>query len=256
MEIRSILPEEAEEFLALLCSIFGLDPNRARQVFYSEPYFDLQRKWALFVEGSIVSILTTTPMRFGWGKAFGIAGVGTRAEHRGKGYGARLLGHVCEVAQDQGEPVACLFAHRPELYHRVGFRVLDEVVRGDLRVSPIWGPAKALESAVVEEIYNAWAEQHEDRLRRDDQRWRCWRWSLKVCEPFGQGYVCLEASVVREALLDQQHETWPVPAGTKWFGLRSMTEMLGVPLRSVQSELLLMARGLDHPPQMFMTDQF
>lgn len=256
MEIRPIRPDEAEEFLSLLCTIFGLDASRARHVFYSEPYFDLQRKWALFREGRIVSILTTTPMQFGWGKAFGIAGVGTRPEQRGEGYGGRLLAHVCEVAQAQGESAACLFAHRPELYARNGFQVLDEVIRGELVVSPVWQPAKPMPSEEVEAIYDAWAEEHDDRLRRDEQRWRCWRWSLKVCEPFDQGYVCLEASVVREALLAHRHDSWPVPAGTKWFGLRSMTQMLGVPLRSAQPELLLMARGMDQPPQMFMTDQF
>ena len=53
-EVRPIRTEEAECFLELLCSVFELDVARARSVFYSEPYVDLGRKWALFVDDAMV----------------------------------------------------------------------------------------------------------------------------------------------------------------------------------------------------------
>ena len=68
-EIRPVRPDEAEAFLELLCDVFSLDLNRAYDVFFSEPLFDLDRKWALFEGREMVSILTTTPLIFGWGRA-------------------------------------------------------------------------------------------------------------------------------------------------------------------------------------------
>ena len=78
--------------------------------FFTEPLFDLSRKWALFDKGRMVSILTTSPLIFGWGRAFGVAGVATRLECRGEGYASRLLNSVFEESQALGEPAGLLFA--------------------------------------------------------------------------------------------------------------------------------------------------
>ena len=104
IEIRPIHRQEADTFLELLCKVFALDLARAKHVFFKEPMFDLERKWALFEDGKMLSILTTTPLQFGFGKAFGIAGVATEESARGRGLGGQILGRVLERMPSGGAP--------------------------------------------------------------------------------------------------------------------------------------------------------
>ncbi|MFQ3677072.1 MAG: GNAT family N-acetyltransferase, partial [Fimbriimonadaceae bacterium] len=131
-EIRPIRGDEAETFLRLLCDVFELDFNRAHGVFFNEPMFDLQSKWALFDRGRMVSILTTVPLSFGWGDAIGIAGVATAPPERGKGRAGALVRFVVQNAFDLGCRSAYLFARQTAVYERVGFEVIDRVVRAPL----------------------------------------------------------------------------------------------------------------------------
>ncbi|MER3466893.1 MAG: hypothetical protein C4340_07395, partial [Armatimonadota bacterium] len=62
--VRTIREHETPAFLALLCDVFDLNPARAENVFRSEPFFDLDRKWALFEGERMVSCLTTVPLLF------------------------------------------------------------------------------------------------------------------------------------------------------------------------------------------------
>lgn len=253
--VRTIRADEAERFLDLMCAVFGLDPGRARGIFFAEPLFDLARKWALFEDGEMRAIMTTTGLRFGWGRAVGIAGVCTDPTHQGRGLAAKLLEHVLADAEAVGEGPALLFAHRTELYSRLGFEVIDEVVRGRIRSKG--APASSpVPDAQVRAAYEAWSAADRSRLVRDSGRWRYWSWTLRLCEPFGDGYLCAEPQLVREAVPGEGEDAWPVPPGTEWYGLRSVTEALAVPVSSPRSELLLMGRGVPGRPQMFMTDQF
>jgi predicted N-acetyltransferase YhbS len=257
LTIRAIEREEITEFLTLMCQVFELDMRRAEDVFLREPLFDLSRKWAVFEENEMVSILTTVPVQFGWGRGFGIAGVATREDRRGKGLAGELVEHVCKVGEECGENAVYLFAKQRDLYERLGFKVVDTVIRGSLdRIEELSVPAM-LDVAQVERRYDAWAEADPNRLRRDAQRWRYWRWNLRVCTEFGDGYLCSEAGVTREVVTDVKvHSPWVLP-DAEWFGLSSMTERLGVPLVERRFELFLMARNAPHePPQMYMTDQF
>lgn len=255
-EIRPIQPTEAEDFLSLLCRCFELDPARARSVFYTEPYFEISRKWALFDEKEIVSILTTTPLEFGWGKVMGIAGVATKPELRNQGLAQRLLRHVLEQGQTIGETGALLFAHKTVAYEKVGFTVIDEVVRGKLATRSGLRPLRRLDSKTVRELYDSWSRESEARLRRDDRRWKFWNWMNRSCEAFEGGYLCFEPNLCREAVLKRPSSSLPVLPDTDWLGLASMTEMLGLKLLSQRSEMLLMGRAIPMQPQMFMTDQF
>ena len=60
-EIRTIKESEGEAFLQLLCNVFKLDFDRAFSIFFSEPLFDLDRKWAMFDGPDMISISTTSP---------------------------------------------------------------------------------------------------------------------------------------------------------------------------------------------------
>lgn len=265
--IRTITEAESEIFLRLLCDVFQLDYARASSVFYSEPFYDLKRKWALFHSGRLTSILTTTPLAFGWGNAIGIAGVGTHPLYRNQGHAEKLLQHVLEAAEHDNEGPAILFAHKPVLYERVGFKTIDTVIKGPVRSNGEFPYDETLPSAEIQSRYNAWAEQNPNRLRRDERRWRYWNFIYRQCVPVGPGYIACEATLVREALVplapplparspECPPDPWPVPPGTEWFGLKSLTQSLKVPVEKERQELLLMARHFPAKPQLFMTDQF
>jgi len=256
MEARTIRRDEAEEFLGLLCGVFRLDVSRASAVFFSEPLFDLSRKWALYQDGMMVSILTTSPLRFGWGRAIGIAGVATAQPHLGKGYATRLLTHVLERAEEDGEGPAMLFAHSEGLYRRLGFEAVDEVVRGELACA---GPSENGEGMSNDEVlaqYGRWSERSLARFVRDDSAQARWSWNLRHCERMLGGYACIEPGQVREAWLPEAGERWPFARGTEWAGLTAVAREDKVPVLRPRHELIVMTRSFPLPPQMFMTDQF
>lgn len=255
LEIRPIRAHEAEAFWGILVECFHLDPGR-RWIFQNEPYFDLNRKWGAWQDGRLVTILTTVPLTFGWGRAIGIAGVATLPQFRGRGFAEQMLSTVLGQAEADGEGPALLFAHETTVYQRVGFAVMDTVIRGPLVGSDL-APVRAFSGQQVREMYADWSAEHPDRLVRDPRRWQYWEWFTRICEAVGDGYLCLEPPLVREALgISPGLAAWPVPVGTEWLGLKSMTDRLGVPLLHSKQELILMARGFSQPPQMFMTDQF
>jgi len=254
-EIRPVRREEGEDFLALLCAVFGLEYERAYQVFFTEPLFELDRKWALFEDAAMVSILTTVPLQFGWGAAVGLAGVATREDCRGHGYASRLLQEVVRASREAGEGRLLLFAQRPEFYCRNGFEVIDEAVRGKLRTTAFGYDPAVMSMQEVRDAYDTWALEKPGRLRRDDRRWHYWQWGMKTGMPFREGYLTLEGGLVREAV-PGGGDAWPVAPGTDWFGLRSTMEDCQVPVENPVPELVLMGRDIPGPVTMFMTDQF
>lgn len=256
IEVRPIRAREAERFLGVLCEVFDLDFDRAKAVFFDEPFFDLNRKWALFESGEMVSILTTTPLMFGDGRAVGIAGVATVAKARGRGLAEKLIREVTAVAQSVGEEEILLFAKQIDLYERCGFEVIDQVVRGPIASLGAMDDPDDLPFDRVENRYNLWSALHPRRLRRDAVRWCLWKYNLKVCEPVGEGYFCFEGNMIREAIVGADHVAWPVPPGTEWYGLEKLTQSMGVPGSFAGADLYLMALGSRGAPQMFMTDQF
>ncbi|MBX7133856.1 MAG: GNAT family N-acetyltransferase [Fimbriimonadaceae bacterium] len=256
MEFRPIVADEVETFLRLLCDVFELDIGRASSVFTSEPFFDLNRKWAAFEDGQMRAILTTTPLIFGWGRAIGISGVATHPRFRSRGIAARLLDAAIDQAVADDEGAAYLFAGDPRLYAKRGFKVVDEVIRGPIAVQKGFVSLPAMASEEVRSHYENWVAGSDDRLRRDLTRWKLWDWHMRPCEPFGGGYLCLEVGVVREAIVPMRAEAWPVAPGTEWIGLKGLTQEAGVPLERTISEAFVMARNTDRLPQMFITDQF
>lgn len=255
-EIRPIVRAEAEQFLHLLCDVFALDFKLAESIFFNEPLFDLNRKWALFDGHKMLSIMTTVPLSFGWGKGIGIAGVATRPDCRGGGLAGRLLDHVLERSRACGETSAFLFAKDARLYERIGFTVVDEVVRGRISEPESKAKPSVLSLDEIQAVYNAWAARKACRLRRDAQRWRYWKWNLRVCTAVEGGYACLEGDKVRELVADPAPPTWQLGPNVSWLGLKSMAGLAGLDLVEPRFELYLMAHSSPEPPQMFLTDQF
>lgn len=255
IEIRPIVREEARTFLNLLCEVFELDVSRAEGIFFGEPFFELGRKWALFENRTPVSILTTVPLQFGWGRAIGIAGVATRADRRSKGYAGRLLDEVLHRSAADGEGGALLFARLPELYERSGFKTIDQVIRVPLPSGLEEEDPEILGFDEVQACYARWSQGDPARLRRDERRWHYWKWTLRMCTRFSDGYLCLEGNTLREAVFESPPSVWPFSGGVEWLGLRSMAERMGL-CGDEKHELYLMAHNVPTPPQMFLTDQF
>ena len=256
-EIRPIQESEAETFLELLCGVFSLDYSRARGIFFTEPLYDLKRKWALFEGREMVSVLTTSPLIFGWGRAFGIAGVATKPDRRREGHASKLLERVFHESSLMGETGALLFAKDLSVYERNGFEALDRVVRAPLVLAPEEKLPASYDHQQVHCLYDKWAEAHGDRLRRDARRWRYWGWHYRVCSPFQNGYLCTEPGVLREAIYETPVPSLALPNGTEWFGTTFMADQLEIPLAASPTvDLYLMGRNIPGVPQMFMTDQF
>ena len=248
--------DEAEEFLQLLCTVFDLDYGRAHAIFFTEPLFDLKRKWALFDEGRLVSILTTVSLEFGWGKGIGIAGVATALDAQRQGYATELLRHVIAHSEAGGEGRILLFAKDQRVYGRIGFQPLDEVIRADIAAKDDGTLSMDIDYGLVRRLYDEWSCAKDCRLRRDELRWKYWRWNLRVCAPVDSGYYCMEGSTVREAVVEPPPREWIMPKGNDWFGLRRVADQLQLPLRNEQHELYLMGYNFPAAPEMFMTDQF
>jgi len=255
-DIRPIHVSEADSFLQVLCDVYQLDFNRAYDLFFEEPLFDITRKWALFEGREMVSVLTTTPLEFGWGKAFGIAGVATHKDRRNEGHAGRLIQKVMTESTKRGEGSALLFAVETALYERLGFEPLDQVVRGEIKTTDVARVYEPYDRGQVRKMYTEWSAQHPDRMRRDERRWKYWGWNLKTANPFQSGYLCLDNDVLREAIFDKPVPELPVEAGTTWFGLTYMTDQLEIPLLNISPEMTLMGRQVPGQPQLFMTDQF
>jgi len=255
-EIRTIRPEETDTFLQLLCDVFNLDFGRARTLFREEPLFDLDRKWALFEAGEMVSILTTTPLIFGWGRAVGIAGVATKVSRQREGHARKLLTRVLSESAKRNEGPALLFAADTRMYEGVGFEGIDRVVRGPIVSIPL---EITLEHLGIEELksqYETWSLAHPDRLIRDSQRWKYWMWQFRESYRYKGGYFCLENTNVREIILPTVEKKMPVQAGTEWIGLSSMTDLFEIPLGAISVPMYLMGHNFPGIPQLFMTDQF
>lgn len=256
IEIRPIREPEAEPFLELLCDVFDLDYPRAHSIFFTEPLYDLERKWALFDSEQIVSILTTVPLEFGWGHAIGIAGVATAKDRQGEGLAARLLSQVMLESERRNEGAVMLFARDRRLYERVGFEMIDQVVRGPIKCIPEREVPLSMDFDTVKAMYVAWAEADANRLRRDGLRWKYWKWNLRVCTPFHEGYLCFEGGIVREVVLNRPSPAWELPLDTEWLGLESVAKQLDVELLETSNDLHLMGYKVPSHPQFFMTDQF
>jgi len=257
IELRTIRIEECNPFLELLCTVFELDFERARTIFYSEPYFDVNHKWALIEDGKIATILTTTPLQFGWGEAIGISGVATAPHARGRGLAGTLLNFALEQSRSRGTDVCYLFARQATLYERSGFHVIDEVIRAQLK--PHWDVTEfeSLDLVEIQRRYNAWSVKHPDRLRRDSRRWKHWQLSMRFCEPIGSdGYLCTEGQLVREIVRMPETAVVPILPGSEWMGLRSLAEQVCLEVSDPKVELMLMSTDPQRKPQMFLTDQF
>jgi predicted acetyltransferase len=182
-ESRAVRSEELDSMLSLMCDAFGLPFTAARELFYKDPYFDVEKKRVFAVDGVIVSCLTIVEAPLWIGRAAvkvaGIAGVATAPQHRRKGYAAQLLTDTLPALREMGCPFAALFPYSYDYYRKLGWECVGEqiVARVDRTSLPTFAEARfarAMQSSdrrPIAQIYRQSTEHRSGRWIRDDVRW-------------------------------------------------------------------------------------
>jgi predicted acetyltransferase len=182
-ETRAARSEELDTMLALMCEAFNLPFAPARELFYKDPYFDIEKKRVLVAGGEPVSCLTIVDAHIWIGrspvKVAGIAGVATRQSHRGKGHATQLLVDTLPVLREQGYAFAALFPYSYDFYRRLGWELGSAQYR--LTVPPVALPryddARYVRSALpadradIARLYGEATLHKTGRWLRDDKRW-------------------------------------------------------------------------------------
>src|SRR5262245_33634849 len=125
IEIRAVRSDELEVMLAVMCEAFALPFTPARDIFLHDPYFDLDKKRVLVLDGDVISCLTIVDTTMWIGNArvrvAGIANVATRQSHRGKGYASQLLCGTIPSLYERGYGLSALLPYSYEFYRRLGW---------------------------------------------------------------------------------------------------------------------------------------
>jgi predicted acetyltransferase len=183
IECRAVKSDELDPMLSLMCDAFGLPYAPARELFYKDPYFDVNKKRVLTVDGKIASCLTLVDAPMWIGNApvnvAGVAGVSTASEHRRKGYAARLLIDTLPAIRDSGRPFAALFPFSYDYYRKLGWeqvgnQYLARVARASL---PNYSEARYVRMAnpsdrkAIANLYEKSTSRKSGRWIRDERRW-------------------------------------------------------------------------------------
>ena len=127
MEIRAPHPTELDEMLELMCRAFELDVDLTRDIFYSDPFFDLLHRRVVVERGKVISCLTVVPGTFALGNAripiAGIAGVATDEAFRRRGYAGALLRDTIRWLYENQSPLSMLYPFSPHYYRKFGWEI-------------------------------------------------------------------------------------------------------------------------------------
>src|SRR5437660_6973410 len=154
IEIRSPQPDELDVLLAVMCEAFGLPFAPARDVFYRDPYYDVQNKRVLVEDGVPISCLTIVDSQMWIGKAIvrvaGIANVATRQSHQGKGYATRLLAATIPTLRERGFGFSALLLYSYGFYRRLGWELAGTQYKLTARPSalPFYREARYVRNAL------------------------------------------------------------------------------------------------------------
>ena len=183
IECRAVKSEELDAMLSLMCDAFGLPFGPARELFYKDPYFDIDRKRVLVIDGEIGSCLTIVEAPLWIGRAVvnvaGIAGVATAPAHRRKGYAARLLVETLPAIREMGCPFAALFPFSYDYYRKLGWERVGTqyTARVPCSTMPKFAEARHVRTAHsadrpdIARIYKARTLLKTGRWVRDERRW-------------------------------------------------------------------------------------
>ncbi len=184
IEVGAVRRDELDTMLAIMCEGFGLPFDAARDIFYADPYFDIENKRVLRVGGRLASCLTIvdTVCRVGEGTARlgGIAGVATPPELRRRGYAGRLLVETVRTLRERGYALSALFPFSYDYYRKYGWELAGFAHRylTSPRNLPAYPEAqharlaRADDIPALEHLYNLWARDRTLHCLRDAGRWK------------------------------------------------------------------------------------
>lgn len=245
MDIRPLCTAaEKDAYFSLISELFSLDPAHVEQM-RCHPTINRSTLFGAFHEVSLIGALSRTPLTFGFGDAVGLSAVCVRPEFRKRGIGREMMSEAV------GDSPALLFADRPEMYLTAGFKVVDRVIRGPIEC---WSQDQTIPLSQAKRMYESMAERDMSWLRRTDDDWR--GGVIHEYRPCEGGYLCWEPGICRDAVVNAAMDRWPVPPGTNWIGLESVTKQMSVPLVSQAPIHLVMTKGMEEDPRMMMRDQF
>lgn len=125
METRAVQTDELDEMLSLMCEAFLLPYAPSREIFYHDPFFNIQMKRVLVNAGQVLSCLSIVPSTHWVGHAVckfgGIAGLATRADSRRMGYASQLLDSSLVAMPEMGIGIAALFPFDCGYYRKRGW---------------------------------------------------------------------------------------------------------------------------------------
>jgi predicted acetyltransferase len=183
IEIRAARSEELDEMLEVMCEAFELPFSAARDIFYRDPYFDIENKRVLLEDDILASCLTfvEAPLWIGGAavRVGGVAGVATRASHRGRGLAGKLLTDSLFALRAKNYALSALFPFRPDYYRRFGWETSGTQYEATLTPSslPPFSEGRYVRAALpadrseIATLYAARSEHKTGRWLRDDRRW-------------------------------------------------------------------------------------
>lgn len=183
METRAAHTDELDSMLALMCEAFALPFPSARELFYKDPYFDIERKRVLVDHGDLISCLTVVHAPIWVGNAVvpiaGIAGVATKDSERRNGYAEKLLIDTVSFLSEKGYGVTALFPFSYPYYRRFGWERASTHYRVHQipSVIPTYSEARYVrrmnhsDLMDIHQVYKAVSERKSGNLIRDMRRW-------------------------------------------------------------------------------------
>lgn len=142
IQLRCAKPDELEEVLQVMCSAFGLSFEKAKKIFFSDPFLNHSNNLVLMTNGQVTSCLTLLPIEVMIGGSVvrigGIAGLATKPDQQRKGYAARLLKYALDVCKERDLPLVILEPSNIKYYLKLGWietsRSVCYGIRGDLQL--------------------------------------------------------------------------------------------------------------------------
>ena len=184
IEIGTVMPDETDAFLALMCEAFEMEFEAAKSVFYADPYFEPDNKYVLRIDGEIVSCLTAAAHTCWIGDAVvrvaGVAGVATRQGFRRRGLAGLLITDTVRALTARGFQIGALFPVIRDYYRCFGWetagvrhtaRQMAAEPAGSRELADV---RKATEADIpaLAHLYNRAASGRAMHLLRDEKRWR------------------------------------------------------------------------------------
>jgi predicted acetyltransferase len=182
-EIRAVRSDELDCMLEIMCEGFSLPYTPARDLFYRDPYFNIDRKRVLVHAGEIISCMTIIDSPIWLGKACipaaGIAGVATRKQSRHRGWAEKLLTGSFPYISKSGYGLCALFPFDYEYYKKLGWQRSSSI--NQIKIAPASLPdfsesrkVRPMNRSDLQEAHQVYLERSQfeaGRRIRDSKRW-------------------------------------------------------------------------------------